>query len=79
MQEEWRLVYAIGGLLIASGLLTYLTKPAEAAPFGTRKKRRKKIRLRDARPYLTEEGFVALNIDKEQANRAPLPTKPHID
>lgn len=73
------MVCAIGGLLIASGLLTYLTKPAEATSYEIKKKRKKKIRLHDAQPYLTEEGFVALNLDKKQPGRAYTPEEPRME
>ncbi len=79
MQEEWRIVCAIGGLLIASGLLTYLTRPAEVTPYETKKRRKKKIRSRDGQPYLTEEGFVALNQDKKPSERVYTPEEPYVN
>ncbi|QJW89032.1 hypothetical protein HNV11_06335 [Spirosoma taeanense] len=67
MDEQLKLILALLGLLVASGLLTYFTKPSPYMPVETKRKRKKKIRLRDAQPYLTEDGFVALNIDRPYA------------
>jgi|SRR5919202_2602683 hypothetical protein len=68
MHEEVRLMWGIIGLVIASGILTYFTKPSENISVSERrkKKRNKKLRLRDAQPYLTEDGFVALTSDDKR-------------
>ncbi|MFD2569581.1 hypothetical protein ACFSUS_02995 [Spirosoma soli] len=70
MNEALKLVLALAGLLIASGLLTYFTKPAEYLPATTarKKKRHKKTQLRDAQPYLTDDGFVALDVEGQRYN-----------
>jgi hypothetical protein len=56
MNDELKMIYGILGLLFASGLLTWLTKPAYFEPVyrKRRKKNKTKLRLQDKQPYLTE-------------------------
>lgn len=53
MNEEIRWVYGLLGLIIASSLLTWLTKPYyyESVLPKRQKKHKSKRRLRDAQPY----------------------------
>lgn len=66
-------MYGLLGLIIASSLLTWLTKPFyyESALPKRPKKHKRKMRMRDAQPYLTEDGFVGLNRNWDR-----LPDKP---
>ncbi len=84
MKEELKLAWALVGLLIASGLLTYFTRPTEhivtTAVKDRKKKRDKKLRLENAQPYMTEEGFVALDIDNRRAKSSYIPkTSKRVD
>lgn len=56
------MIYGLIGLLIGSGLLTWFTKPPHSETVVTKrvKKPKNKTQLRDAQPYLTEDGFVSL-------------------
>ncbi|MDB5243203.1 MAG: hypothetical protein JWP57_3828 [Spirosoma sp.] len=67
------MIYGLLGLIFASSLLTWLTKPFyhESVLTKRSKKHKSKMRLRDAQPYLTEDGFVGL-----QMNRNRLPDEP---
>jgi hypothetical protein len=68
MNDEIRMIYGLIGLIIASSLLTWLTKPFyyESVLPKRHKKHKSKIRMRDAQPYLTEDGFVGLNMNRDR-------------
>lgn len=73
MNEDIRIVYGLLGLIMASGLLTWLTKPFyhESVLPSRPKKQKRKMRLRDAQSYLTEDGFVDLNKDRNRLSDKP--------
>jgi hypothetical protein len=73
MNDEIRMMYGLFGLIIASGLLTWLTKPFyhETVLPKRHKKHKRKMRLRDAQPYLTEDGFVDLNKGRDRLSDKP--------
>lgn len=66
-------MYGLLGLIIASSLLTWLTKPYyyESVLPKRQKKHKSKRRLRDAQPYLTEDGFVDLHMNPNQLSDTP--------
>lgn len=62
MNDELKLIYGVLGLLLASGLLTWLTKPSYFEPEypKRRKKNKTRLRLQNNQPYLTEHGTPVL-------------------
>ena len=86
MNDELKMIYGILGLLLASGLLTWLTKPSYFEPVypRRRKKNKTKLRLQDKQPYLTDNNAVGLT--KLKSSRLtdmdlpdPNPTQPLQD
>ncbi|CCH51247.1 hypothetical protein BN8_00163 [Fibrisoma limi BUZ 3] len=66
--EATKLALALLGLLLASGLLTYLTRNDKPAFIDRprRKKYQKKERKRELQPRLLENGVVVLSSDREK-------------
>ena len=66
MNDELKMIYGVVGLLLASGLLTWLTKPSYFEPVYPKRKKRNitKLRLQNKQPYLAENGSVALTTVK---------------
>lgn len=69
------MIYGLLGLLLASVLLTWVTKPSNYAPVPSkRRKKKNKLRSRDARPYLKDEPFTTATLHQNQpAGAAQLP------
>ncbi|ADB41234.1 hypothetical protein [Spirosoma linguale] len=72
------MIYGLFGLLLASMLLARLTKPSNYAPASSkRRKKKNKLRLRDAQPYLQDEMPAPLTAHPYRSAETDQPSQPY--
>ncbi|MCX6212906.1 hypothetical protein [Spirosoma sp.] len=72
------MIYGLFGLLLASVMLAWLTKPSNYAPVPSkRRKKKNKLRLRDAQPYLQDETPASVSAHPYRSAETEQPSQPY--